>query len=127
MEEYGRDKRPDSFETARNYFGFLLVIFGLIVACYVAVNAYMLYTDPHRLAPFHELVTEGIEASGSIQGTPAELVIHPSFLSYIIPILLLIIGTSVASMLISGGVKLLDGNVKKLQSFLKQKFGDFKD
>jgi len=126
MEEHNRNIRPDNPDTTKRYFGFLLITLGLIIACYVAYSAYMLYTHPQGFVPFQDLVTEAIEASDQTEDGPAKLVIPPTFLSYFIPIALLMIGTSVASILISGGVKLLDINIKKLQSKLKQQISDLR-
>jgi len=131
MEEFAERQQSGTLDRMMRNLGILLVILGLIVACYVAFNTYTIFTEPHRLTVFQRLITDRIEATTEPTEKTGEtrLVIPPELLSYAIPIALLAIGVSISGVLIGGGAKLLNGNFQQVSrrlSALKQKFEDFR-
>ena len=97
----------------REALGIVLVVVGAGMAVWIFANAYEVYTSPQKLTPFQKLVSQTVEGSLSTKDSHVKLVIPPEFLAYLIPILLLGIGASIAGVLITGGVGLAHGAYQK--------------
>lgn len=93
----------------RETLGIILVIIGVGVALWVFSNVYDIFTGPEKLTAYQKLVSRSLEGSLSTKDSHVKLVIPPEFLAYLIPILLLGIGVSIAGILITGGVGLAHG------------------
>jgi hypothetical protein len=93
--------------------GVILLVIGAFVACWVFLNVYAIFTDPQELTSFQKLVSGKLESVASAGGKEVKLLMPPEILAYIIPILLLAIGVSVAGVLINGGVNLLCGGYQR--------------
>ena len=96
----------------REGLGIVLVLIGVAVALWVFSNVYEIFSNPQKLTTFQKLVSQGAEGSFSTKDSSVKLVIPPGFLNYLIPILLLGLGTSIGATLITGGVGLIGRRTK---------------
>ncbi len=97
----------------REALGIILVVVGVGLALWVFANVYEIFTSPQKLTAFQKLMSQTVEGSLSTKDSHVKLVIPPEFLAYLIPILLLGIGASIAGILITGGVGLAHGAYQK--------------
>lgn len=97
----------------RETLGIILVVIGTGVALWVFANVYEIFTSPQKLTAYQKLVSQNPEGSLATKDSSVKLVIPPKFLAYLIPILLLGIGVSIAGILITGGVGLAHGAYQK--------------
>ena len=48
---------------AKDYLGYVLIIFGVLILLWVLLNVYNLFTNPDKLLPFQELVSGHLETT----------------------------------------------------------------
>ncbi|MEW6350060.1 MAG: hypothetical protein AB1646_13420 [Thermodesulfobacteriota bacterium] len=108
-----RDRALDPPVGVREALGIALVIIGAAMAIWVFAQVYGMFRDPHKLTPFKKLVSDHLEGSFSGADVNAKLVIPREFLAYVIPILLLVVASGVASILVTGGANLAYGGYQR--------------
>ncbi|MBN2210363.1 MAG: hypothetical protein JW709_03115 [Sedimentisphaerales bacterium] len=92
----------------RKILGLVLIIGGVVIALWVFLNVYSLFTEPDRLTPFQELVSGQLEAKINYANQEETKVEIPAeFLSYLVPLILLAIAVKIAGSFLSSGVRLL--------------------
>ena len=114
-EEFGAENSLQKTIGVRGYLGFVLVICGVLIAFWVFMNVYGLFTEPEKLTPFQKLVSSSLETVISPSDKEAvKIVIPAEILSYFVPLILLATAAGIAGILITGGIRLLDSDVQRL-------------
>jgi hypothetical protein len=109
-QEHGIEQNEPKIIDFRNFLGYVLIGCGVAIAFWVVINVYGLFTEPAKLMPFQKLVASNLETTIAQANKEAfKLVIPAEVLSYFIPMVLLIIAVSIASMLFTGGIRVLCG------------------
>jgi hypothetical protein len=109
-QEHGIERGESQTIDFRNFLGYILIGCGVAIAFWVVINVYEVFTQPAKLMPFQKLVASNLETTVSQANKEAfKLVIPAEVLSYFIPLVLLIIAVSIASMLFTGGIRILCG------------------
>ena len=99
----------------KKYFGFALLIMGVAGAAWVFHTVYSIFNDPMKLTLFQQLVEGKLNiVLDSGQGN-VKVLIPKEFLTYQVPILLLIIALGVVGILVKAGAGLLDGSYQKMR------------
>ena len=113
--EYGRPTN-ESFGQGfgiAGVIGIVLVILGILVAGWVFLNVYDMFTEPEKLTKFQKLITTNIEGSLSANDSNVKIVIPAELLAYIIPLILLGIASGIAGIFITGGANLAYGGYQR--------------
>jgi hypothetical protein len=114
-EEFGAEKNVEKTVGIKECLGFFLVICGVSIALWVFMSVYGLFTKPEKLVPFQKLVSSNLETIIShAEKKDMKIVIPSEILSYFVPLILLMISVSVAGVLVTGGIRLLDSDVQRL-------------
>jgi len=113
--EFGAEHNLQKTMGVRDYLGYLLVICGVSIAFWVFLNVYSLFTEPEKLTPFQKLVSSSLETIISPADNKSVKIVIPSeILSYFVPLILLTTAVGVAGILVTGGIRLLDGDIQRL-------------
>jgi hypothetical protein len=91
----------------------VLAVCGVAIVFWVFWNVYKLFTRPEELTRFQQLVSDCLETIVSSTEGQVKLVVPPQVLAYVIPLILLMIATSVGGILITAGIKLIYGQFRK--------------
>lgn len=114
MSQYQRERQKDSEQNAGlKYFGFILILTGALIAFWVFLNVYKIFTHPEEMVRFQQLVSSQLEALVSSEKEEVKVIIPGEVLAYIVPLFLLMIAVGVASVFIKGGVSLLYGSFQR--------------
>lgn len=101
----------------RNIFGAVMLIVGIIVAIWVFINLFKIFTNPRSMEVFKEIIPG--RTSMRILEIDGKEVILPesifSFFAYVIGLAILFVTGMLATSFISGGVNLMVGNVMKVE------------
>ncbi len=134
MENEQRQDERDGLTIFKDYVGLCLIGLGVFVALWVFSNVYSMIRNPEEITSFQNLVSERMESTWTIDGERMKVVIPREFMAYFIPIVLLAIAVSVASILVKGGVRLLHGDFqamtvkfRALRSALEGRMDDLKN
>lgn len=100
----------------RETLGCVLTVCGVAIVFWVFWHVYKLFTRPEELTRFQQLVSDCLETVVSSTEGEVKLVVPPEVLAYVIPLVLLIIATSVGGILITAGIKLICSQYQKPSS-----------
>jgi len=107
-------ERLETFDKLKNLLGIVFVVCGFCIAMWLFFTAYQLFNNPERLSPFQKLVQGSLESTLSGGGESIKFVIPSEYLTYFIPIALLLITGAVAGVLIKSGVKLVQSDLRAI-------------
>ncbi len=112
----------------RQVVGCFLILVGTVMGFWVFMQVYGIFTAPEKLTLYQQLVSDYLETRLVIEGEEVSTLVLPAeVLAYFIPIVLLLVGTGVAKMFITGGVGLLRRNVQAsfpaIRSTVSQQIG----
>jgi hypothetical protein len=134
MDNEQRQDEPEGLIMFKGYVGLCLIGLGVFVAMWVFSNVYSMIRNPEEITSFQNLVSERLESTWTFDGERMKVVIPREFMAYFVPIVLLAIAVSVASILIAGGVKVLHGDFqamtvkfRALRSGLERKMDDLRN
>lgn len=116
------EEREEFYRRLRFAIGFILIAIGVIVALWAFSSAYRMFTNPEEIEVFQRIVPETPELrSLDIEG---ERVLLPlglfSFMAYVIGCFLLLVAGSIGGAFITGGVRLLQPSVARLERILRR-------
>jgi hypothetical protein len=108
-----RERNSEQGPSAKEYIGWALIALGVLIALWVLLNAYRLFTDPQQLTRFQELVSGELETIGSSEAKEVKVVIPREILSYFVALMLLSIALGIASVFITAGVRLVEAGYQR--------------
>jgi hypothetical protein len=115
--QYQSGEQSDATRSPKNIFGALLIIAGVLIAIWVFMNLYRIFTNPQEIEVFKQIVPDNPELRTlDIDGKKVLLplgIFH--FFAYSICGLLLLVGGLMSTGFISSGVNLLIGNVMRIE------------
>ncbi len=107
-------ERFETVDKLKNLLGIVFVVCGFCIAMWLFFTVYQLFNNPERLIPFQKLVQGRLESTLSGGEDSIKFVIPSEYLTYFIPIVLLLITGAVAGVLIKSGVKLLQNDLRAM-------------
>jgi hypothetical protein len=121
-EQYEQLENSDRGMDIKTLIGTILITIGIIIAIWVFLNIFRIFTNPKNIEVFRQIINEKtvlkvIHFEGKNILIPDAII---NFLAYLICIMLLGIAGTIAIGFISGGVNLLQSNFLKLQLLLAQ-------
>ena len=99
----------------RNFAGYILLIMGVIGGLWIFSTVYSIFKDPMELTLFQRIVENKLDVVINHGQGKVEVLLPKEFLTYAVPIGLLMIAVGIVGILIRAGVALLDGDVQKLR------------
>jgi hypothetical protein len=118
----------------KDYLGCIFILTGALIAFWVFLNVYKIFTNPQEMVRFQQLVSSQLETLVSSEKGEVKVVIPREVLAYIVPLFLLMIGVGVAGVFIKGGVSLLYGSfqrflmrIARLEQKIEKEFQSIKD
>ena len=116
FEELGNQEQKEYQKSPnfKEYLGLILIILGVLIAGWVFLNIYKIFTNPEQLTYFKELLPSQLEITTRIEGNDAKVLIPTEFMVYGIVLALMTIAVGVGSVLIKGGTRLVAGDIKRL-------------
>ena len=99
----------------KRYAGIVLLIMGTAGAIWIFQTAYTIFNEPTELTLFQELVEGQLDIVIESEEKDIKVIIPKEFLTYQVPLFLLMISLGVVGVLVQAGVGLLDGSFNKLR------------
>lgn len=99
----------------RNFAGYILLIIGVIGGLWILSTVYSLFKDPMELTLFQQIAEDKLDVVINHGQGKIEVLLPKEFITYAIPVGLLMIAAGVAGTFISTGARLLVGDISKLQ------------
>jgi positive regulator of sigma E activity len=123
------DENNDGFKIGiKELIAMTLIILGITIGIWVFLNASKMFTNPENISSFQHLVKNNIDTTITIkEKETVKVIVAPELISYLIPILLLMLCVSVAGIFVAGGVKLLSPEIENLKKNLYVKFEKLRD
>ena len=98
----------------KSFVGYFLIFVGVVFAIWIVMNVISIYNHPTKLTEFQTIVSDRLESVISTSDEKIVLIIPPEFLTYFIPIVLLVIAVALAKLFILGGIKVLQSDFQKV-------------
>jgi hypothetical protein len=99
----------------RNFAGYILLIMGVIGGLWIFSTVYSIFKDPMELTLFQRIVEDKLNVVINHGQGKIDVAIPKEFLTYAVPIGLLVIAAGIAGTFVSAGVRLLVGDIQKLR------------
>ena len=126
--QYQSGEQSDAMRSLKNICGALLIAAGVLIAIWIFMNLYRIFTNPQEIEVFNRIVPDNPELRTlDIDGKKVLLplgIFH--FFAYGICGFLLLVGGLMSTGFISSGVNLLIGNVMKIEMRINKAIEDLK-
>ena len=100
----------------RNFAGYILLIMGVIGGLWIFSTVYSIFKDPMELTLFQQIVEDKLDVVINHGQGKIDVAIPKEFLTYAVPIGLLMVAAGIVGIFIRAGVSLLSGDIHKLRA-----------
>jgi len=112
----GRPEAVKDESQFRNFAGYILLVMGVIGGLWVFHTVYSIFKEPTELTLFQQLVEGKLDMVINYGQGEIEVIIPKEFLTYGVPIALLMIAAGIVGILVKASVSLLNGDILKLRA-----------